>query len=145
MNKPLVIFVIIVIFLGVILLVVQSSKKEAISTSRTDSQNQENTGSKSSSSDEDTKKPYTDGLSLTILAPQNNSTVTSSTVIVSGKTSPGAEVAINDTELRANGAGDFSTAISLDEGENPLIIVANDAEGNSAEKEISVTYSPKNQ
>ncbi len=79
-------------------------------------------------------------ISLTIDTPANNSTVTSPTVKVSGKTVPNADVSVNDTELKADGSGNFSTTVTLDEGENIIGIVANDANGNSSEQDLTVTY-----
>lgn len=81
-------------------------------------------------------------ISLSISSPTNGSSVSSSGVTVNGKTAPLAEVMINDKEIKADSKGNFSTTISLDEGENIITVVANDADGNSAEKEITVTYAP---
>ncbi len=80
------------------------------------------------------------GLSLTINQPADKSSVTASTVTVSGKTQPKADVSVNDTDLKADIQGNFSTRITLDEGENTIVIVATDENGNYAEKEITVTY-----
>ncbi len=80
------------------------------------------------------------GLSLTVSQPADKSSVTSSTVAVSGKTQPKADVSVNDTDLKADIQGNFSTRITLDEGENTIVIVATDENGNYAEKEITVTY-----
>jgi hypothetical protein len=82
---------------------------------------------------------YASGISLKITHPQANATVTNSSLTVKGTTSPNAEVFINDKELKADDSGNFTTTIILDEGENPIIVVANDAEGNSAEEQILVT------
>lgn len=77
-------------------------------------------------------------ISLEITEPQNNITVDTSSVTVRGKTIPNAVVFINDQELKADTSGGFTTSISLDEGENTIIIVANDDFGNYSEKEITV-------
>lgn len=79
-------------------------------------------------------------LTLTITSPTNGATVTNTSLRVSGKTVPGAEVFINDKEARADALGNFSVTITLDEGENTIIVMANDADGNVAEKELTVTY-----
>lgn len=86
------------------------------------------------------QESYTSGISLQITQPQPNTTVSNPTITVSGKTSPNADVFVNDKELKANATGNFTTTITLDEGENPIIVVANDADGNSAEQQILVTY-----
>ncbi len=75
---------------------------------------------------------------LEIYQPQNGATVNNSSLTVEGKTTAFASVFINEKELRADVAGRFSTVITLDEGENTIIIVANDEEGNYEEKEIKV-------
>lgn len=83
-----------------------------------------------------------EGLTITISSPIDGSAVSTSSVTVSGTTSPLADVFVNDTELKANSAGNFSTTVTLDEGENTIAVSANDAEGNYAEKQITVTYEP---
>lgn len=82
----------------------------------------------------------TGGMPLSISSPANNTIVTSSQILIRGKTAPGAEVFINEKEVVADNSGNFSTAYSLDEGENLIIVTANDSEGNMAEKELVVTY-----
>jgi Tfp pilus assembly protein PilX len=79
-------------------------------------------------------------VTVTLTAPANGSTVNVSTVTVRGKTLPKAEVYVNDTYTTAGADGTFSVGISLDEGENPIIVVANDSDGNMAEAELTVTY-----
>jgi len=78
-------------------------------------------------------------ITLTIVSPLTNTSVTTSTVTVAGKTVANADVFVNDTETKADSNGFFSAAVPLDEGENSIIIVANDANGNTAEQEIMVT------
>lgn len=82
------------------------------------------------------------GLTLTITSPTNAQTVTSDTITVKGKTTPLAEVFVNDLELKADASGNFSQSLTLEEGDNYILIVANDADGNFAEKELSITYTP---
>ena len=82
------------------------------------------------------------GLSLTVISPINGQTVTTSQITVTGKTTPKAEIFINDLELSADANGNFSQALSLEEGENYILIVANDTGGNFAEKELSIIYEP---
>jgi hypothetical protein len=81
-------------------------------------------------------------ITLTVTSPVDNSQVQTSTVAVTGKTVPNAEVSVNDKDIKANATGVFSVTISLDEGENPIMVVANDANGNAAEQEITITYIP---
>ncbi len=77
---------------------------------------------------------------LTITSPVYGSTVTTNNLTVQGITVPKAEVFVNDSSTVADGLGAFLVKITLDEGENPIIVVANDEYGNTAEEELSVTY-----
>lgn len=86
----------------------------------------------------------TNQITLTVTQPVNNEVVKSSTITVTGKTMPGAEVAVNDVDIKTTPQGDFSTNITLDEGENTVVIIAHDAQGNAAEKDITVTYDTGN-
>jgi hypothetical protein len=83
-------------------------------------------------------------ITLTISSPVNGSTVTTPTIIVRGKTKPNAEVFVNDEDTIADASGNFSVSLSLDEGDNPIVVSANDADGNVAEKEFTVNYDSGN-
>ena len=72
-------------------------------------------------------------MSLTITSPLNGATLNSPSVTLSGKTSPNAEVFVNDKQTQADAKGNFSIKLNLDEGQNGLVITANDAEGNVVE------------
>ncbi len=76
---------------------------------------------------------------LTVTEPKDKATVNSSSVTIKGKTTAGATVFINDKEVRADNGGNFSARATLEEGENTVVIVANDADGNYIEKEIMIT------
>jgi len=78
------------------------------------------------------------GLTLEIISPKNKETVASSLITISGKTSPNAEVFVNEKQTKANAAGDFSLSYEVLEGENEIYVTANDEEGNYAEKMITV-------
>lgn len=82
------------------------------------------------------------GIQLAVTSPSGNVTVSSSSLTVRGKTVAGAEVFVNDLETKADASGNFSVTLTLDEGENYILIVTNDASGNYAEKEFTVTYTP---
>lgn len=86
--------------------------------------------------------PETVDPNMTITSPQSDAVVTTESVVVSGKTFPRAEVFVNDTEIIADAVGNFTTSVDLEEGENSIVITANDQEGNIAEQEITVTYTP---
>ncbi len=79
-----------------------------------------------------------EGLTLTISAPDDKVTVNSQALQVIGKTSPNADVFVNDVQAKADSTGNFFVNYSLDEGENVLTVVANDDKGNYAEKELTV-------
>lgn len=76
---------------------------------------------------------------LEIISPIDNQTVSQSQLTVSGRTVAGADVSVNEKELRADGNGNFSAVISLEEGENPILITAGNQDG-FEEKEIVVYY-----
>lgn len=80
---------------------------------------------------------------LEILSPKDQAFVSSDRITVSGKTKPKSDVVVNDQEIKADNNGNFSTQVTLDEGENIIGIVAYDENGNYAEKEIIVTYEPE--
>lgn len=84
-------------------------------------------------------KPETASFFLEINNPKDNEVVNQSTIVVSGKTLPEAEVFVNDKEAKVDNQGNFSLSVSLDEGENTLVILANDKEGNYQEKELTIT------
>ena len=80
------------------------------------------------------------GLKLQITSPSDKSVVTSPYITLRGKTVAQAEVFVNDKELVADQDGNFSVSLTLDEGDNPIIVVANDQNGNVGETEITVSY-----
>jgi cytoskeletal protein RodZ len=99
-----------------------------------------NTGvTSSTSSTSETGNVTSPAISITITSPQNGATLSSGTVTVTGKTSPNADVFVNDQEVHADASGNFSAKIDLDEGQNEIIVTANDAYGNAAEQDINVT------
>lgn len=84
--------------------------------------------------------PIESGMTLTISSPQNGSIVSNPSVTVRGKTKARAEVFINEKDITADANGNFTAEIALDDGENVIVVFANDAEGNTAEQELIVTY-----
>lgn len=79
-------------------------------------------------------------LTLTLTSPKANTTVTSSSLTVKGKTSPKAEIFVNEAETVADTNGNFSVTVALEEGENYLLVAVTDADGNYKEQELTVTY-----
>lgn len=84
------------------------------------------------------------GIPLNISSPVNGASVTNATLTVKGKTIARADVVVNDAETTADTSGNFTANITLDEGDNIISILAIDADGNSSEKEMTVTYNPAN-
>ncbi len=80
----------------------------------------------------------TGSITLSVTSPVSGATLSSGNITVKGKTLPNAEVFINDQSTKADTEGNFSLNLTLDEGENNLVVTANDAEGNVAEQNLSV-------
>ena len=79
-------------------------------------------------------------LTLTVTSPADKAVVTNASLTVKGKTAPYAEIFVNDAETKADASGTFSVKITLDEGENSVIVLVNDADGRVAEKDLTITY-----
>jgi hypothetical protein len=75
---------------------------------------------------------------LQVSEPKNNITVNNPIININGKTISNAFIFINEQELKADVNGNFTTATTLEEGENYILIVASDDLGNSIEKDILV-------
>lgn len=84
-------------------------------------------------------------ISLLITQPTNGQVLSAATVNVAGKTVANAEVSVNDKDVKADPTGNFSTAVNLDEGDNPIMVTAFDVDGNTSEQELTVTYQPVGQ
>jgi len=79
-------------------------------------------------------------ITLTITAPLDKTTVKTNSILVKGKTTSKAEIFVNDKETIADANGNFSVLLPLEEGDNQVLVVANDADGNVTEKELTVGY-----
>lgn len=80
-------------------------------------------------------------LPLTIISPQNNFQASSSALVVSGITAPNADVSVNDKDLKADAAGHFSSPLTLDPGDNYILVLASSPDG-ASELQLTVTYTP---
>lgn len=58
--------------------------------------------------------------------------------LVTGQTKANAEVFINDQMVKADAQGNFSLKLILDEGENIVIVSANDSDGNVVEQNLNI-------
>ena len=81
-------------------------------------------------------------LALEISTPQDESVVTSATIVVSGTTEANAIVSVNGVLADVDDKGQFGTTITLEEGPNYIEVLASDYEGNETCKSLSVIYVP---
>ncbi len=79
-------------------------------------------------------------IKLVVLTPVDKAVVTIPTLKVTGQTVPNADVAVNEVDTKSDAAGNFSTNLGLNEGDNSIIVDAFDADGNTSEQELTVTY-----
>ncbi len=77
---------------------------------------------------------------FSVTSPLNGTTVNTPNIQVKGKTVPNADVFVNEKDAKADAQGNFSVAYNLDEGENYLVVGANDEFGNFNEVELTVYY-----
>jgi len=80
-------------------------------------------------------------ISLIVSTPDDGSTLSSTAVTVKGKTTPNADVFVNDQTGKADANGNFSIGVTLDEGNNQIVVSANDTVGNATEQDLNVTVS----
>jgi hypothetical protein len=145
---PFAVAVIIVLAVGFYLFTSKISKNPGSGTLTTENtQNVSPTGvvppnGTSTESAKVTPTPNVNQITLTVTAPADNATVTSPNLTVRGVTKPGAEVSVNETDVVANGNGNFSANITLEEGDNYIVVVAVDVDGQVAEAELTATYTP---
>lgn len=76
---------------------------------------------------------------LDVFNPEDGLKLTTDQVIVRGRTLPDVEVFVNEFETKADSQGNFSLRVTLEEGENPIIISAGNESG-EAEIERTVYY-----
>ena len=88
------------------------------------------------------KTPAASALVLDVASPADESTVNTSTVLVTGKTSKGAYVSVDEFLATVDASGNFSVSITLDEGPNVIDIIASDEAGNVIAITRTVTYIP---
>ncbi len=137
-KKIVVIFLVILIVVAGVYFFSQTGKKtnQPLSTKEKESKGYSQT---MDFNNQETATVAGSGLALEISQPTNKSVVSTTTVLIKGKTSPQAEVFVNDKETVADSQGNFSLSASLEEGDNYILIAANDNRGNYAEQELTVT------
>lgn len=83
-------------------------------------------------------------ITLTVTDPGNGAVVSSSPITIKGKTVANAQVFVNDAETKADSSGYFSVSLPIEEGENEIIVVANNDNGEYAEQSVMVTLETLN-
>ncbi len=79
---------------------------------------------------------------LTIDSPGEGSTVTQDALEVRGLASEEVHLTVNGRLVSQQSDNSFVTTITLQEGENNIVVYAKDLAGNEVTKEIKVTYEP---
>jgi hypothetical protein len=143
LENILLVTVIIFVAVGVVVLIVRNQKTGTQNTPQKVTNNVQETPQPQETAIRNEASSMVTQLSqifLSVTSPKDNATVTSSKVSIKGVTRPKAEVYVNESEGTADSSGNFSLSIALDEGENPVIVTAVDADGNVAETALTVTY-----
>jgi glucodextranase-like protein len=86
--------------------------------------------------------PASGPVTIQITSPQDGATVNTPQVQVTGVSSPGAVVTVNDDILIAGPDGKFDSTVSLEDGLNLIEIVASNDSGSETSLELTVTYEP---
>ena len=77
---------------------------------------------------------------LTITEPLDETTVYTADLVVEGQTEPDAVVSVNEAVVDVDAEGKFSTMVTLEEGPNPIEVLASDFEGNEGSVTLTVIY-----
>lgn len=86
--------------------------------------------------------PQANQITLTITSPKNGTVLSIPTAKITGKTAPNADVSVNDVDLKADAQGNFTSTVSLEEGDNEIIVTATDDTGAVSEASLTLTYTP---
>jgi hypothetical protein len=93
-----------------------------------------------------TATPASTALFLKVTSPQDQSTVSTADVTVSGSTIPGAvvSVSVDDSVVIADvdQSGNFQAVVTLEEGPNFIEVDASDPLGNQVSANLSIVYAP---
>lgn len=81
---------------------------------------------------------------LDISSPSDKAKVSTQEVSVKGATDKETYIKINDLPIVVDAQGNFQTNIKLKDGDNQIIVVAQDIAGNTETKSITVTYQKDN-
>lgn len=80
------------------------------------------------------------GPRLVVLKPSENAIVHQERIIIQGKTSPEAQVFVNEEKVYPNQKGEFFQEIFLSEGENQIVIIAQGQRGRKRTIVREVTF-----
>lgn len=89
---------------------------------------------------EKTEQSDVSAILLTITEPQDETTVYVADLVVKGQTEPDAVVSVNEAVVEVDAEGNFSTTVTLEEGPNPIEVLASDFEGNEGSVTLTVIY-----
>ena len=81
-------------------------------------------------------------LFLVVTEPSTQTVVSNSSIMVSGRTAPGAVVSVNGVSIQVDQIVIFSTSVTMEEGPNLIDVVAADAEGVVLSTVVAVIYRP---
>jgi hypothetical protein len=90
--------------------------------------------------DGDANEPEAGTVALTVSQPQSETTVYSADLEVKGTTEADAVLSVNGVTVEVNDDGSFSTMVTLEEGPNPIEVLASDFEGNEGSAILTVIY-----
>lgn len=85
-------------------------------------------------------EPEVGAVALTVSQPQDETTVYSADLEVKGTTEADAVLSVNGVTVEVNEDGSFSTIVTLEEGPNPIEVLASDFEGNEGSAILTVIY-----
>ena len=89
---------------------------------------------------EKTEESDVSAIPLTITEPQDETTVYLADLVIKGQTEPDAVVSVNEAVVDVDAEGNFSTTVTLEEGPNPIEVLASDFEGNEGSVTLTVIY-----
>lgn len=81
---------------------------------------------------------------LEVSDPKDGVTTNNSDVVLKGNTDQNILVKVNDFPVVVSGQGSFQTSLRIKDGENKIVVTAQDDAGNIEKKEITVTYHKDN-
>ncbi|HYK08701.1 MAG TPA: hypothetical protein VEW42_04350 [Candidatus Eisenbacteria bacterium] len=78
--------------------------------------------------------------SLSVDNPHDGDTL-GSPIVVRGKTDPDVKVTVNDFWAITDSSGNYSYTLTLQNGDNHIVVIATDAAGNTTRQELTVKHS----